>query len=185
MEQSGKSENNDNNIIIELKPIGIVRNRSKDASWGETLGKLNWQERAARMKGQSDSASEITVNPEFADALDGIEGFSHLLILYWPHLLPEERRSVTRVHPIGNRDFPLVGVFATRSPVRPNTILATVVRLLGRHNNVLTVTGLDALDGSPVLDIKPHYPESVDAGEVRVPEWMKQVNRRFDNNTGE
>ena len=185
MEQSRKSENNNNDMVIELMPIGIIRNQSKDASWGETLGKLNWQERAARMKDQGDSISEITVNPELVDALDGIEDFSHLLILYWPHLLPKERRSVTRVHPIGNKDFPLVGVFATRSPARPNTILATVVRLLERHNNVLTVTGLDALDGSPVLDIKPHYPESVDAGQVRVPEWMSRVNRRFGNNTGE
>jgi tRNA-Thr(GGU) m(6)t(6)A37 methyltransferase TsaA len=185
MEQTDNTRISDNNPVIKLDPIGVVRNKSKDASWGETLGKLSWQERAARMKEQTDSVSEITVNPEFVDALDGIEDFSHLLILYWPHLLPEERRSTIRVHPIGNKNFPLVGVFATRSPVRPNTILATVVRLLGRYDNILTVTGLDALDGSPVLDIKPYYPESVDAGEVRVPEWMSRVNHRFNDNPGE
>jgi tRNA-Thr(GGU) m(6)t(6)A37 methyltransferase TsaA len=178
MEQSKKSKNNQ---IIKLKPIGVVRNQSKDASWGDTLEVLSWQERAARMKEQQESVSEITINPEFSDALDGIDDFSHLQVLYWPHLLPEERRSATRVHPIGNKDFPLVGVFATRSPVRPNTILSTVVRLLGRDKNKLTVTGLDALDGSPVLDIKAHFPESSNTGEVKIPEWMSRVNHRFDN----
>jgi tRNA-Thr(GGU) m(6)t(6)A37 methyltransferase TsaA len=184
MEQPEKNKNGHIDQTIKLKPIGVVRNLSKDASWDVTLGELSWQERAAIMKEQSDSASEITIHSDFTDALDGIEDFSHLLILYWPHLLPEEKRSATRVHPIGNKDFPLVGVFATRSPVRPNTILTTVVRLLGRDKNVLKVTGLDALDGSPVLDIKPYYPENGDMGEVRVPEWMGQVHRRFDNDTG-
>ena len=184
MGQSGNRQEGDNNPVIMLNPIGVVRNQSKDASWGETLGKLSWQERAARMKDQSDSVSEITVYSEFSDALDGVEDYSHLLILYWPHLLPEERRSTTRVHPIGNKDFPIVGVFATRSPVRPNTILVTAVRLLERNENVLTVTGLDALDGSPVLDIKPYYPDISNPGEIKVPEWMNRVNRRFDDDTG-
>jgi tRNA-Thr(GGU) m(6)t(6)A37 methyltransferase TsaA len=180
MDQSEKSVIDGDDRTIRLKPVGVVRNESKDPSWGATLGELHWRERAARMKEQRESVSEIIIVSGLDGALDGIDDFSHLLVLYWPHLLPEEKRSVTRVHPIGNLDFPLVGVFATRSPARPNTILATVVRLLGRDGNTLRVTGLDALNGSPVLDIKPHYPGDADGADVKVPEWMSRVSRGFD-----
>ena len=86
---------------------------------------------------------------------------------------------------MGNRDFPLVGVFATHSPVCPNSILATVVRLIERRGNVLKVTGLDALDGSPILDIKPYQPYQ-EPKDIRVPDWMKKIHDEFtdDENAG-
>lgn len=166
---------------ISFKPIGFVRNRSVDASWGEALQSMTWQERAARMKDQTEEISEIVINPELEDALDRVEEYSHLQVLYYPHLVPEERRSkqTMKVHPLGSHDFPLVGVLATRSPIRPNSILVTNVSLVKREGNILRVTGLDALDGSPVLDIKPCMPELTDYEEVKVPEWMQQVNKQF------
>jgi len=72
-------------------------------------------------------------------------------------------------------DLPLVGVFSTRSPARPNPVLATVARLVQRRGNVLRVRGLDAVDGSPVVDIKPLTSGSVDVGEIREAEWVKQL----------
>ena len=78
---------------------------------------------------------------------------------------------------MANPEFPLVGVFATGSPVRPNPILITMVRLLGRSGNTLRVTGLDALDGSPILDIKPYGGGG--PPDVRVPDWIKKVHREF------
>ena len=169
---------------IQLTPVGVVRNESRDASWGGKLGKLTWQERAARMRAQGSSVSEIVLDGVPGEILDNVEDYSHITVIYWAHLVPPERRSVTRVHPIGNPDFPLVGVYATGSPVRPNSILVTTVRLLEREGNVLRVTGLDALDGSPVLDIKPYAPPRGELLQARVPAWMKQVNDEFDTAAG-
>jgi tRNA-Thr(GGU) m(6)t(6)A37 methyltransferase TsaA len=165
--------------LIQLKPVGVVRNQSKDPSWGSTLGALGWRERAARMKKQGESVSELVIDSSLEGILDGIDDFSHIMVLYWAHLIPPERRSITRVHPMGNKDFPLVGVFATGSPVRPNSILTTVVRLLQRQGNILKVTGLDALDGSPILDIKPYFRATSDADEIKVPDWMRDIHQTF------
>jgi tRNA (adenine37-N6)-methyltransferase len=181
MNQSAKNSNDDNLQIIQLKPVGIVRNQSKDPSWGSTLSALNWQDRAARMKEQGNSVSKLVIDASLNGILDGIEEFSHIMVLYWAHLVPPERRSTTKVHPMGNKDFPLVGVFATGSPIRPNSILTTVVRLVERKGNVIKVTGLDALDGSPILDIKPYNPERQKPKDVRVPDWMREIHDEFND----
>jgi tRNA (Thr-GGU) A37 N-methylase len=78
---------------------------------------------------------------------------------------------------MGRKDLPLVGIFATCSPARPNPLCAIVVRLLERNGNRLKVEGLDAIDGSPVIDIKPYNPSYYDAGEVRIPPWLEQIHR--------
>ncbi len=170
---------NDNFTSIQVKPVGMVRNQSCEASWGAEFSALDWRERAARMKAQSQVVSELVINNNLDGILDGIDDFSHLVVLYWSHLVPDEKRLVTRVHPLGSRDFPLVGVFATHSPVRPNNILVTVVRLIERNGNVLKVTGLDALDGSPILDIKPYLPDEQDVKGVRMPDWMRKMHEMF------
>jgi len=180
MNQSQKSSTGPDSQIIQLNPVGVIRNQSKDPSWGGTLSKLGWRERASRMKGQSGSVSELVIDASLDGILDGIEDFSHIMVLYWAHLAPEERRSVRKVHPMGNKDFPLVGVFATHSPIRPNSILITVVRLIERRGNVLRVTGLDALDGSPILDIKPYQPYQ-EPKDIMVPDWMKKIHGEFND----
>jgi tRNA-Thr(GGU) m(6)t(6)A37 methyltransferase TsaA len=176
---SQSNENSADYRSIQLKPVGVVRNQSKKPSWGSTLSALDWRDRAARMKEQGESVSELVIDANLEGILDGIDEFSHIMVLYWAHLAPPERRSTTRVHPMGNKDFPLVGVFATRSPVRPNSILTTVVRLVGRNGNVLRVTGLDALDSSPILDIKPYFRDTPDANEIKVPDWMRDIHHTF------
>ena len=77
--------------------------------------------------GGAGTVSEIAIDAGLEGILDGIEEFSHIMVLYWAHLAPVERRSVRKVHPFGNKDFPLVGVFATHSPVRPNPSCAARV----------------------------------------------------------
>jgi len=96
----------------------------------------------------------IEVPPKLAAGLEGIESQNHLWILYWMHALPAEKRKRLRVHPRGDRTQPKRGVFALHSPCRPNPIGMTRVRLIRREENRLLVEGLDAVDGSPVLDIK-------------------------------
>lgn len=169
---------------VQVRPVGLVRNRSKDPSWGSGLGALTWRERAARMKEQRESVSEIVLDAVPEEILDGIEDFSHIVVIYWAHRVPPERSSTFRVHPIGNPEFPLVGVFATQSPVRPNPILVTPVRLLERNGNTLKVTGLDALDGSPVLDIKPYVPERGELRDAVVAPWMRRANDEFATGDG-
>lgn len=178
MNQPQKSKVGPDSRIIQLKPVGFVRNRSTDPSWGGAMSAINWQERAARMKIQRESVSELIIDSSLEGILDGIEEFSHIVVLYWAHLVPPGRRATTRVHPMGNKDFPLVGVFATQSPVRPNSVLTTVVRLVGRKGNVLEVTGLDALDGSPILDIKPYHPDQ-EPKDIRIPHWMREIHHEF------
>lgn len=80
-----------------------------------------------------------------------------------------------KVHPRARRELPLVGLFATRSPHRPNPIGESTVRLIERRDNILRVEGLDAIDGTPVLDIKPHFPRADNPTDVRVPEWITRL----------
>ncbi len=169
-----------NNNGIRLKPAGVIKNGSKIDNWEADFSGLPWREKIARMEEHRAEVSEIVVDKNLEGILNGIEEFSHLTVFFWPHQVPEEKRSLTQIHPLGNTDFPLVGIFATRSPVRPNPILATTVRLLERRGNVLKVTGLDALDGSLLLDIKPFNPNHKVSGKVRLPDWMQQIHQGLD-----
>lgn len=112
------------------------------------------------LRDAKDIVSTITVHEQFVEALDGIESYSHIVVLYWFHL--SERPASMKVHPRGDPSRPKRGIFATRSPVRPNPIGLTVVRLLERRGNELLVRGLDAIDGTPVVDIKPHIQPGYD-----------------------
>lgn len=143
---------------ITLKPIGFVRSKVKEAA---PLGSHNWEQ----------IVSEIVVNTSLTEALDGLEEFSHIVILYWMHRSTEDKVPF-KVHPMHREELPLTGLFATRAPSRPNPIGQTVVRLLERRGNILKVKGLDALDGSPVIDIKPYIPHSDLVADSKVPKWL-------------
>jgi len=139
---------------INLKPIGTVRSELK--------------ERTRRYS--RDVVSEIIVDSSLTEALDNLDEFSHIIVLYWIHKSP--RRAPKKVRPRGNPELELTGVFATRSPDRPNPIGKSTVRLLERRDNILKVQGLDAIDGTPVLDIKPNIPGYDSVDNARAPSWM-------------
>ncbi len=162
-----------------LRPVGVVRSKLKEPSL--TAGEDDLEsdhdmegvmKDARKIRGM---LSEIVIDSRFDGILDGLEHFSHIMVLYWPHRVPDEKRGLIKVHPMGRKDFPLVGVFATCSPVRPNPILITAVELVERRSNTLKVRGLEAVDGSPVLDIKPYNPHYYFVDDVRVAEWMKRA----------
>ncbi len=117
----------------------------------------------------------LEIKPELAPALDGIQGFSHVWVFYWFHGndRPEERATL-KVHPRRNPANPLTGVFATRSPVRPNLIGLCACRIVKVKGNVLEVADLDALDGSPILDLKPYIPKGDSIPGATTPEWVKR-----------
>ena len=115
---------------------------------------------------------KIQVHPEFCDGLKGIEQFSHLIILYWIHLRDTEAdRRTLRVHPRRHSVNIETGVFACRSPSRPNPLGLCVVELIDVKDCTLTVKGLDALDETPVVDIKPYIPRADSIQNATVPEW--------------
>ncbi|HUS82714.1 MAG TPA: tRNA (N6-threonylcarbamoyladenosine(37)-N6)-methyltransferase TrmO [Dehalococcoidia bacterium] len=143
---------------VALKPVGVVRNRVREP----------------RMEGWEDLPSDIILRKNLAGALDGIEEYSHIVVLFHLHRVSDEERSRTRCHPRGDPRYPLQGVFATRTQHRPNPVGISVVPLLKRRGNVVRVKGLDAVNGTPVLDIKPHIPLYDAPSEVRLPEWVTQ-----------
>lgn len=116
--------------------------------------------------------SRIEIDPALTEALDNLDEFSHIIVLYWMDRLAAEPLPM-KVHPRHDPERPLVGLFATRSPKRPNPIGETTVKLLKREGNVLAVSGLDAFDGTPVIDIKPYLPGHDSAADARTPPWLK------------
>jgi tRNA-Thr(GGU) m(6)t(6)A37 methyltransferase TsaA len=162
-----------------IKPVGYVRSELKTPSLKAKREDIELekglQEAAMEAKTIRDLVSELVINPELDGILDGLEDFSHALVLYWPHLLPSHGRSLTKVHPIGRKEFPLVGVFSTCSPARPNPILVTTVRIIEKTGNVLKVQGLEAIDGSPIIDIKPYTMTYCSAEDVKLSDWMKKI----------
>jgi len=124
--------------------------------------------------------SQIVFREELAEALEGIEKFSHMFILFWLNEISDQGRKIMKVHPRGRSDMPLLGIFATRTPHRPNPIGLTRVKLLKVEGNIITIKGLDAFDGTPVLDIKPF--DGWDTTEdFKVPEWWLKLETERTN----
>ena len=144
---------------ITLRPIGWVHNDVKEP----------------RHEGWESVVSEIAIDEELAPALEGIEGFSHLYIIFWLDRLDPDLRRMLQVHPRDRQDLPLVGSFAARTQYRPNPLALTVARLQERRGNTLIVLGLDALDGTPVVDIKPYAPDLDVFPEARIPDWLRKL----------
>jgi len=139
-----------------LQPIGYVRNGRE----------------ARPPDGWAASVARIELAARFEPHLDGLAEFSHALIVYWMDRARPQDRQIARVHPRGRADLPLVGVFATRSQHRPNPLGVTVVEILRIEGATLIVRGLDALDGSPVLDIKSYAPLLDDRPARHHPAWV-------------
>ena len=118
---------------------------------------------------------KLRIFDRFRDALKGLDGFSHVFVLYWfDRNDTPEKRNIPQVHPRGNKKNPLTGIFACRAPVRPNLIALSLCKVLSTRDEIITVDKIDAFDGSTILDLKPYIP-SID-GEpkgVRVPNWLK------------
>jgi len=146
--------------MIECQPIGTVKAPVTEMSLG------NW----AKVD------SEIHIEPRYAGGLRELEGYSHVIVVFYLHQIGafDPARQLLR-KPRGMEQMREVGVFAQRTKYRPNPIGVTAVELRGISGNVLAVRGLDALDGTPVLDIKPYIPEFDRIAEPRTPAWVASI----------
>jgi len=142
---------------MTLKAIGIVRNNLKG------LPNRDFDYKKV--------VSEIVIDRSLTEALDKLDEFSHIIVLYWMHQAVTSQPR-TKIHIKGRQELPLVGLFASRSPHRPNPIGKTTVRLLKRRDNILEVEGLDAIDGTPVVDIKPYLPGYDSPANATAPQWV-------------
>jgi tRNA-Thr(GGU) m(6)t(6)A37 methyltransferase TsaA len=140
-----------------LLPIGFVRSPIKATPKPE----YDW----------TGVVSEIVIEPEFSAGLEGLERYSHVIVIFWAHKATDKTKMALRVRYRGDPALPEVGVFASRSLFRPNPIGMKVVRLLEKQNNVLRLEGLDALDGTPVLDIKPFIPDNDAPKDAQAPRF--------------
>jgi len=123
----------------------------------------------------SGELSRVRIFPEFCAGLQKLNTFSHIIILYWIHLRDrEDERRVLRVVSKRHPGAPQVGVFASRSPSRPNPIGLCVVELAKVEDCTLIVKGLDAFDESPIIDIKPYISRADSVPDARAPEWTLQ-----------
>jgi len=150
---------------VTLRPIGEViggRIEPKDDAWGEV-------------------ESVIRLDPlQFTkDSVLGLEEFSHLEVIYYFHLVAEEKIEFESRHPRGREDWPQVGILAQRAKDRPNRLGVTICELVRVNGLEIAVRGLDAIDGTPVLDVKPWMREFAARGTVNEPAWAGELMRNY------
>lgn len=148
---------------ILLQPVAFVKNTRTDLSddyWGNIVSEIELAEGIP------------------AKAFNGIDEFSHLEIIF--HFDKSDKsKAVYKYHPRGNTNWPEVGIFAQRKKDRPNSIGLTIVELVKREDNKIWVKYLDAINGTPILDIKPVMKEFLPTGEIRQPDWSKELMKNY------
>ena len=141
---------------IKIKPIGYVKNKVIKNRFG----------------GVGKEISTIQLEKCYSGALKGIEDYSHVIIVYW---MDKVKEHMIMHRPQGNPEVPIVGIFACRCPQRPNPIGITTVKLLEQKDDQIIVQGLDILDGTPIIDIKPYWPQYDRPGKAKIPDWVYKL----------
>jgi tRNA-Thr(GGU) m(6)t(6)A37 methyltransferase TsaA len=152
-------------MAIELTPIGFVRGgrtEAVDDNWGAV-----------------EAVIELDGDRFEPDVTAGLDAFSHLEVVYVFHLVDESKVETKARHPRNNPDWPLVGIFAQRAKGRPNRIGITTCEIVAVDGLQVTVRGLDAIDGTPVVDMKPYMHEFAPRTDVRQPAWATELMREY------
>ena len=146
--------------MVTFNPLGVVRNDVNKMSTGN----------------YAQAESRIVIDADFAPGLQGLADFSHAVVVFHLDRIPpfDKEKQLLR-NPRGMEHLPPAGVFAQRTKFRPNPIGVTPVRLLSIQGNTLIVIGLDAMDGTPVLDVKPYIPEFDRVDNVKMPDWVAMM----------
>jgi tRNA (adenine37-N6)-methyltransferase len=147
---------------MNLEPIGYVRSpvtEGVDQDWGNV-------------------ESEVILNEAYAAGLVGLEGFSHVIVIFYMHQSSWNVNSDLVRRPQGRSDLNPIGIFAQRAKHRPNPLGITAVEVVSVVGNVLTVRGLDAIDGTPILDLKPYFP-AYDRRDAYTPAWVDDLMKNY------
>lgn len=150
---------------IRFTPIGFVRGGRKEAT------KDGW--------GGNRSRIELDTSRFGPEALAGVAELSHIEVLFYFHIGADEPAEFGARHPRDRQDWPKVGIFAQRGRMRPNRLGLSTCRVLGVTGTAIEVEGLDAVDGTPVLDIKPVWRGNEPRGEIREPAWAREIMAKY------
>lgn len=149
--------------LISFRQIGVVVNNvtnTLDENWGNVL-------------------SRLLIDEEFKGGLQGLEQFSHALIITFLQQASFDRERHLIRRPRGLESMPLVGIFSQRAKDRPNPIGVTAVQIVTVGADFVEVKGLDAIDGTPILDVKPYYPQYDLVGDATVPNWVNTLMQGY------
>ena len=141
---------------VSMHPVAVVRNSVFDP----------------KPDGWEDIKSDLIFRDDLLEALEGLDSYSHLIVVFACHRVPDEVK--TRTFQPADVDVPLQGIFASRSQLRPNSVGVAVVQLVRRRKNIVRVLGLDAIDGTPVVDVKPYLPQYDSVPGATAPEWARR-----------
>jgi len=150
-----------NHVVRSIAYIRNERSEALDDNWDDVISTV-------------ELAQDVP-----SDALRGLEDFSHVEIVFYADWAEDVPPAPWHRHPRGNTEWPDVGIFAQRNKDRPNRILLTTVAIDALAERSITVRGLDGIDGTPVLDIKPVFRWSMPRGELRVPAWSEQLGEQY------
>ena len=142
---------------VSLAPIAVVRNTVFDP----------------RPDGWESVKSDLIFREDLIDALEGIDSYSHIIVVFSCHRVPDDVK--THTFPPGDVNLPQQGILASRSQLRPNSVGVAVVQLLRKRKNIVRVLGLDAIDGTPIVDVKPYLPQYDSIPDATVPEWVSRA----------
>lgn len=148
---------------VELNSIGVVHNsveNKKDMNWGNDV-------------------SQIIIDEQFERGLIGLSDFSHIIVVYYLDKANFNIEKHLVRKPQGREDMPMVGILSQRAKDRPNPIGITSVELINIKENVITVKGLDAINNTPILDIKPYYPMYDCKNNAIVPKWVDNLMEHY------
>ncbi|MBS1516529.1 MAG: SAM-dependent methyltransferase [Bacteroidetes bacterium] len=150
--------------MFTIEPVGYVSNDRKtirDDNWGNVI-------------------SEIIISPKISEkSLIGINEFSHLEVIFYFHLADPSKINISSSHPRENPDLPEIGIFAQRKKARPNLLGSSIVKLISAKKNIIKVSGLDAVDGTPVIDIKPVMIEFLPDEKIIQPGWCAEIMKDY------
>jgi len=156
-------------VAIAINPLSTLADETQDTATSD------FKMRPIGHVQKTEDRTVIVLDKKYEPGLLGLDGFSHAYVFWWFSLNDTpERRMTLQVNPMGNRENPLTGVFATRCPRRPNLVAMTLCKIVSVKENVVELEKIDAIDKTPVIDIKPFIPgyDSTEDGEV--PEWLEK-----------
>lgn len=148
---------------ITMEFIGVVRspvNEGVDEGWGDVV-------------------SEIELDDRYAPGLVGLSEFSHILVVFYMHKSTFDEGAHLQRRPQERQDMPMIGIFAQRAKHRPNPIGVTAVELLNVNDGTILVRGLDAIDGTPILDVKPYFPAYDCREDAATPSWVSELMKGY------